>query len=133
MSRPCFCGLPARSAKAMCPVHAIWPAIAHRARPGEMIFPTFTATNANTIIKAVFAKLLISHAEKYSSHGFRRCAAQELKETGSKRAIVATLGDWKSLAFLGYVDLTDSVEQDMAKLLVETDPPSDEEKVHRRG
>ena len=57
-------------------------------------------------------------------------AAQELKETGSQWAVIATLGDWKSLAFLGYADLTDSVEQDMAKLLIECEPLSDEEEVH---
>ena len=120
MSRPCFCGFPASAAKRMCPVHAIWPCIACRVRPGEMLFPSFSATNVNTTLKAVLSRLSVVHAEKYSSHGFRRGAAQELKETGSQWAASATLGGWKSLAFLGYVDLTDEVERDMAKLLIET-------------
>ena len=65
------------------------------------------------------------------AHGFRRGASQELKESGSQWAAIATLGDWKSLAFRGYSDLTYNVERDMAKLLIETDAmDSDEEKVH---
>ena len=132
MSRPCFCGLPAKAAKRMCPVHAIWPCIASRVRPGEKLFSSFPAASVNTALKAVRAKLLAEHAEKYSSHGFRRGSAQELKETGSQWAAIATLGDWKSLAFLGYVDLADEVGRNMAKLLIETDQAdSDPELVQR--
>ena len=41
------------------------------------------------------------------------------------------IGDWESLDFIGYADLTASVERDMAKLLVETDQTdSDEDPVH---
>ena len=88
----------------------------------------------NAAIKAILAQLLSPHAEKYSSHGFRRGAAQELKETGSQWAPIAPLGDWKSLACLGYLDLTDSVEHDMVKLLIECDlPDSDAELVRRWG
>ena len=134
ISRPCFCSLPAPAAKRMCPVRAIWPCVASRVRHGDKISPSFTAQNSNTALKAVLAKPLANHAGGYSSHGFRRGAAQALKETGSQRAAIATIGDWKSLDFLGYVDLADSVEQDMAKLLIEIDPlDSDVEQVHRWG
>ena len=81
----------------------------------------FSATNVNTTLKAVLAKLLIEHAENFPSHGSRRGAAQELRETGSQWAAIATLGGWKSLAFLGRVDLTDEVYRCMAKLLIETE------------
>ena len=40
---------------------------------------------------------------------------------------------WRSIAFPGYVDLTQDVDRDMPRLLVGTDPVgSEEEKVHRR-
>ena len=54
--------------------------------------------------------------------------------TGSQWSAISIMGDWGALAFLGYVDLTDCAERDMANLLIDTDPVApDEEKVHRRG
>ena len=76
----------------------------------------------------------MNRAVKYPTHGFRRGASQDLKETGSQWAAIATMGEWKSLAFLGYADLTDEVDRNMAKLLIETEMgDSDPDQVHRRG
>ena len=138
LSRPCFCKLEARSARRLCPVHAIWPAIAARVRCGEMLFPGYTTQNVNTTIKAVLAKLDIPQAELYTSHGFRRGAAQELKERGCQWPIVASLGEWRSLAFMGYIDIAKDVARDMSKLLIECEQLSDDEVRHwvtgpRRG
>ena len=51
----------------------------------------------------------------------------ELKENGSQRPIVAGVGEWRSLAFMGYVDTTLDVERDMSKLLIESEVLSDDE------
>ena len=134
MSPPAFAGPQLPPPKKMRPVYAISPCIASRVRPGEKLFSMFSATNVNATLKAVLAKLLIERSEKFSSHGFRRGVAQELKETGSQRAVIATLGDWESLAFLGYVDITDEVDRNMAKLSIETETgDSDPEQVRRWG
>ena len=79
LHRPCFCKLAATSAKRLCPIHSIWPAIASRVKCGELLFPGYSTQNVNTAIKAVLAKLDIPYAESYTSHGFRRGAAQDLK------------------------------------------------------
>ena len=81
----------------------------------------------NTTIKAALANLLAPYAQSYTSRGFRRGAAHELKTKGSQWAFVAGLGEWRSLAFKGYVDATLEVARDMSKLLIETDVLSDEE------
>ena len=73
------------------------------------------------------AKLSIPYARSYSPHGFRRGAAQELKENGSQWPTVMGAGCWRSLAFRGYVDAALDVERDTSKLLIETDILSDEE------
>ena len=52
-------------------------------------------------------RLQIIDDDIYSSQGFRRGAAQELKETGSPRDVVAASGVWNSPAFRIYVDLSD--------------------------
>ena len=80
--------------------------------------PSFYGTNVNTTIKAVIAKLSVPHAKDYSSHGFRRGAAQELKKKGSQWPTVMGSGCRRSMAFRGYVDATLDVERDTSKLLV---------------
>ena len=114
-------------------MHAIWPAIAARVRPGELLFPGYYGANVNTTLKRVLSKLQAPYAQSYSSHGFRRGASQELKEKGSQWPTVMSLGTWRSLAFRGYVDTTLDVERDMSKLLIETDELSDEEEVLTSG
>ena len=60
----------------------------------------------------------------------------ELKEKAPQWPAVAAAGGWRSLSYLGYVDLADAVSRDMSKLNEETDPLSGdekEEKAHRRG
>ena len=56
---------------------------------------------------------------RYSAHGFRRGAAFELQSTGSQWSTVATIGDWRSLAFKGYVDLTNELSRDLSRLLAD--------------
>ena len=101
LSRPCFCKLASPTARKLCPAHSIWPAIAARVKCGELLFPGFSAQNVNRAIKAVFAKLNVPFAESYTTHGYRRGATQELKEKGSQWPIIASIGEWRSLAFMG--------------------------------
>ena len=87
----------------------------------------YRATNVNTTIKAVLAKIGIEFAQSYTSHGFRRGASQELEEKGPQISVIATVGEWRSLAFLGYVETALDVARDMSKLLIETEELTDEE------
>ena len=69
-------------------------------------------------------------AERYSSHGFRRGAAQELKESGAQWPIVAEVGKWNGLSFRPYVDLPDELAEGMAHLFIDSYSfESDEEPV----
>ena len=54
---PCFCRLSGPQAKQLSPLHAIWPAIAARVRPGELLPTGYYGPNANTTIKAALEKL----------------------------------------------------------------------------
>ena len=120
MSRPCFCSLANNTARQLCPVHFFWPIIVKNTRSGEKLFPTFYGTKVNNTLKAILAKIKIEHAKSYTSHGFRRGAANELKTRGSQWSTIATLGEWRSLAFRGYVDIAAELDRDMSKLLAET-------------
>lgn len=78
----------------------------------------------NRAINTVFRKLGISHAESYTSHGFRRGAARELKERGIQWATVAGAVGWEALAFRGYVDTAADISQAMATLPIEDFDPN---------
>ena len=117
LRRPCFCSIPGRAARKLCPVHAIWPGICARVRPGELIFQNLRSSNINRGLKAAPKK--IPNADKYPSRAFRRDAATELKESGSQRTAVATLGNWRPIACKGYVDLSDELSQDITQLFIE--------------
>ena len=104
LRRPCFCTLSKVLAHALCPVHFFWPAVRRRCPSGELLFPSITRRNVNEILRAILKKIELPYAERFSSHAFRRGAASELQSSGSQWSTVATLGDWRSLAFKGYVD-----------------------------
>ena len=78
------------------------------------------------------ARIEIPCGRRYASRGFRRGAAQELKDRGPQWSAIGDLGAWGPLAFLGYVDLTQDVEWDMALLLVETGGIESGDEVQRR-
>ena len=105
----------------LCPIHFFWPLIRERARSGTKLFPSYYDAKVNNTLKAIIAKLEAPRALRYSSHGFRRGAANELKTRGSQWSVVAALGEWRSLCFTGYVDLTPELDRDMDKRLIETE------------
>ena len=82
-------------------------------------FPSVTSRNVNNVLRAILKQMELPHAEQYSSHGFRRWEASELQTTGSQWSTVATIGDWRSLAFKGYVDWANELARDLSRLLVE--------------
>ena len=125
--RPLFCNLAAPSATRLFPAHAFWPAIASRVKCGVKIPPCYSKQNFNTSIKAALEKLGIPHAERYTSHGYTPGAAQELKERGPQWPIVASLGKWRRLASMGYIDIAKDVARDMSKLLIECEQLSGDE------
>ena len=107
------------------------PALPQGRNQGVTVWNGYADRNVNTTTRSVFGKLGLDYANPYSSREFRRGAFQELEDEGSQWSAAATVGGWRYLAFLRYVDLTLGVDRGMSKLLSETDPVgSDEEKVH---
>ena len=96
-----------------------WSAVRRRCRSGELLFPSIARRNVNNLLRAILKKLEPPHADRYSSHGFRRGAASELQSAGSQWSTVSTIGDWRSLAFKGYVDLANEITRDLSRRLVE--------------
>ena len=92
LRRPCFCPGDRPAASACCPAHVIRPAVRARVPPGSLLFSAVNARKVDRALRAVLRKLETPGANRYSSHGFRRVAAQDLKENGPPWEVVATAG-----------------------------------------
>ena len=104
-----------------------WERVCSSVPPAHSLSSEISARNINRSIKAVFAKLGVSYARSYTSHGFRRGKAQELKESGSQWATVAGIGGRLSLAFRGYLGATSDISKATARLLIDDYGPSSSE------
>ena len=71
----------------------------------QMTYSLFTSK-----LKSVFGSLGIS-CHKYSGHSFRRGGATHAICSGLPAEIIKSQGDWKSLAYLGYIDVVNSKER----------------------
>ena len=129
MRSPCFCQVGLALATARCPVHVLWPAIRPRVSPGNHLFSAANARNFNRILRAALLKLKTPEAARYSSHGFRRGAAQDLETYGSPWEVIASAGIWNSPAFRCYLDLAADVEQGVRNLFA-VDHDSDSARRH---
>ena len=118
LKRPCFCPHNNERASALCPIHWFWPLVRNSTKSGELLFKKIKQYNVNRYIRRALSNIAVPAAERYSSHGFRRGAAQELKETGSPFSIVGSLGQWSGASFKSYVDLSDELCRDLSKLLI---------------
>ena len=92
-----------------------------RVRSGQNLTPSYYGAKANNTLKAILAKQSVPHAIRYRSHSIRRVAANELKTKGAQLSTVSTIGDWRSIAFRGYVDLTAELGRATPRLLAATD------------
>ena len=128
--RPCYCTGDRPDARACCPAHVLWPALRQRVPPGKPLFTAANSRNSNRTLRVVVRRLLISASPRYSSRGFRLWEAQELKEVGPPRDVVATAGLWCSPDFRGYFDLTAEVEHGVGSLFpAHSDSESDADDV----
>ena len=81
--------------------------------------PSYTTRNINPVLKRAYGDIGLPNASRCISRAFRRGAAQELKAKGAQCPTIASIGDWWSLTFRGYVDVTTDIARDMSRLLAE--------------
>ena len=102
MRRSCTC----RGGKATCAVHTLWDDWFEH-------WPTGAAPRENCsqqfVIKRLrqdLAKLapMVSEPEKHGTHDFRRGHAEDMRASGCPLADILRAGQWKSAAFLRYVN-----------------------------
>ena len=116
LRRGCWCGESART----CPLHVLGPLVAN-CEHGQRLF-VVSAACALGILREILRGIGMDKAESYRTHDLRRGHAQDLVESGvslvvggnllvaspccagATLAVILAAGEWRSPAFLSYID-----------------------------
>jgi hypothetical protein len=71
---------------------------------GMQPFAHIGASKALQALRELLAELHIPNAAVLRTHDFRRGHAEDLRRGGSRLYEILAAGDWKSVAFLAYLD-----------------------------
>ena len=82
------------------------------ARDGECLFQDITAAKALATLRLLLASVGVAQAGEYRTHDLRRGHALDLQLSGAPLYDILAAGDWKSPAFLQYLDRY-QLEQDV--------------------
>lgn len=104
LTRRCWCS----SASAVCPVHVLG-AWAQQLAAGSQPFAQWRPSRATEMLRRRLRDIGVESHESYTLHAFRRGHAQDLVASGSSAAEILRAGEWRSCAFLQYLDV-DSLE-----------------------
>jgi hypothetical protein len=120
LKRRCIC----RSHPVLCPVHIFdrFVQATKRERRGRVL--PFSYQSFLNVMRAHLRVLDVEHAERYGTKAFRRGTAREMVASGSSLAEVLAAGQWRSAAFLLYIEKADVEEEAVFAAL---DALSDEE------
>lgn len=100
LKRSCWCSTSSRT----CPVHVVWPYF-EKLDSSQKAFDGITASLALRTLRAYLRAIGIENAPNYRTHDLRRGHAQDLKENGSNLHQILSAGEWRSPAFLQYLNL----------------------------
>ena len=124
LRRSCWC----RECRETCPVHVLG-AWYKSLPPGKRAFEGITAASALADLRSWLQRLEVPDAEKYRLHDFRRGHCRDLQASGASLATILAAGEWKSPAFLSYLDEAELENEAVAQVHVDAhlDDSSDED------
>ena len=102
MQRKCICKSP-QCRSEICPVHVLgkW-LIEHQS--GAQLFSSISPSMATNVLRQCLSEMGIDRASEFRLHDFRRGHAQDLLESGATLAEILRAGQWRSPAFMTYLD-----------------------------
>ena len=102
----------------MCPVHTfiMWKTAMNR-QYGRL-FVGVDYTSFTRVMRIHLGAIIGPDAAFYTSHGFRRGTAQAMLSSGSRLAEILSAGDWRSPAFLAYLDQSQIEEEAILDMLM---------------
>ena len=122
LHRRCWCS----HCRLTCPVHALGQFL-RQCGPGSAPFACFGPSGVLSALRSWLRVLNIENATQYRTHDIRRGHARDLQAAGSSLSEILKAGEWRSAAFLSYLD-RDDLECE-ATLVAHIGESSDEEAV----
>ena len=92
LTRHSICAAPSALAASLCPIHRVWPVIRDRVAPGDRLFERRNCNSVNRVPKSTMVAIAYDQGGLFSSHAFRRGAADEMKNCASTFATILTTG-----------------------------------------
>ena len=99
LRRGCWC----RECTATCPVHALGSYFQSLGK-GERPFLALGGGAALRMLRALLTDLQVPGASEFRTHDLRRGHAEDMRLNGATLGEILRAGDWKSPAFLQYLD-----------------------------
>ena len=100
--RSCWC----KDSEITCPVHTLG-AWARGRRDGEQPCVHLNAQAAMQTLRLRLAAMGAERPQEFVLHDFRRGHADDLREKGSTLNMILSAGEWKSAAFMSYINSAD--------------------------
>ena len=101
LERTCWCST---RSSGTCPVHVLWPWLA-KLPEGARPWGGVCGQTALSGLRRRLEQLGLPDPGSYRLHDFRRGHAQDLLEGGSSLTLILKAGEWKSAAFLRYLQV----------------------------
>lgn len=123
--RACWC----KHCKLTCPIHVLGKYMAAQGS-GSQPFVHIRSAQALLALRELLLELNVPDALCYGTHGFRRGHAEDLLQAGGRLGDILAAGDWRSAAFLDYLNKERLVRDRIAEAhaaVTASDSSSDEE------
>ena len=88
----------------MCAVHTLWDKFWASRAEGEQPWAHIGPSQARARLRRLLQRLQVPRAHEYGTHDFRRGHAEDMKKCGSTLAEILLAGQWRSAAFMTYLD-----------------------------
>ena len=103
LCRSCSCS----GSKQLCAVHTLWDTFFEDLPVGVQPWADVKPGLALKRLRKLLVALGIMNAQEYGTHSFRRGHADDMRKCGCTLAEILRAGQWKSAAFLAYIDEAD--------------------------
>ncbi len=98
--RSCWC----KESAVTCPVHVLGPVV-QACGNGQRLFSGIPAAEALVVLRVMLGELGVVNPDSYRTHDLRRGHALDLQMSGAPLNIILAAGEWRSPAFMEYMDL----------------------------
>ena len=88
----------------MCAVHGLWDTFLEDLPDGHQPWHSIGPSQARRRLRDLLQRYLVPDAQKYGTQDFRRGHAEDMRKSGCSLAEILKAGQWRSAAFMKYMD-----------------------------